>query len=156
QGLDMYGAVSCCQLKFEFTMREPYVFEGLKAWKPVLAAGQAGAAALYADPAFRQAVKDELAIPVRRIFSGDWSKVQVVMVRDAERRGREGRSVALLAAQENKHPFDWLLDLALTENLETVFTAVLLNSDDEQVGRLLRHPNSILSLSDAGAHVTFF
>ena len=78
------------------------------------------------------------------------------MVRDAERRGLEGRSVALLAAQENKHPFDWLLDLALTENLETVFTAVLLNSDDEQVGRLLRHPNSILSLSDAGAHVTFF
>ncbi len=156
QGLDMYGAVSCCQLKFEFTMREPYVFEGLKAWKPVLAAGQTGAAALYADPAFRQAVKDELAVPVRRIFSGDWGKVQVVMVRDEARRGIEGRSIAELAAAEGKHPFDWLLDLALAENLETVFTAVLLNSDDEQVARLLRHPDSILSLSDAGAHVTFF
>ena len=75
QGLDMYGAVSCCQLKFEFTMREPYVFEGLKAWWPVLAASATGAPALYADPAFCQSVKDELAIPVRRIFSGDWNKV---------------------------------------------------------------------------------
>jgi len=156
QGLDMYGAVSCCQLKFEFTMREPYVFEGLKAWKPVLAAGQAGAPALFADPAFRQSVKDELAIPVRRIFSGDWNKVQVVMVRDAARRALEGQSVAALAAAEGRHPFDWLLDLALAEGLETVFTAVLLNSDDEQVARLLTHPDSIVSLSDAGAHVTFF
>ena len=156
QGLDMYGAVSCCQLKFEFTMREPYVFEGLKSWKPALAAGQGGAAALYADAAFRQSVKDELAIPVRRIFSGDWSKVHVVMVRDAPRRAYEGKSVAALAAAEGKHPFDWLLDLSLAEDLETMFTAVLLNSDEDQVARLLKHPNSIVSLSDAGAHMTFF
>ncbi|MCC7546320.1 MAG: amidohydrolase family protein [Burkholderiales bacterium] len=77
------------------------------------------------------------------------------MVRDDSRRGWEGRSVGALAAAEGRHPFDWLLDLALAENLQTVLTAVLLNSDDEQVARLLRHPNSIVSLSDAGAHVTF-
>ena len=34
RGLPMYGAVSCCQLKFEFNMREPYVFEGLRSWRP--------------------------------------------------------------------------------------------------------------------------
>lgn len=155
-GLDMYGAVSCCPLKFEFTMREPYVFEGLRAWKPVLAAGAQGAASLYADAAFRQAIKDELAIPVRRIFAGDWNNVHVVMVRDSVRRGYEGKSVAALAAAAGSHPFDWLLDLALAEDLETVFTAVLLNSDESQVARLLTHPDTIVSLSDAGAHMTFF
>src|SRR5690606_38888771 len=45
---------------------------------------------------------------------------------------------------------------ALSEDLDTVFSAVLLNSDEEAVGRMLRHPASLVSLSDAGAHLTFF
>ena len=49
-----------------------------------------------------------------------------------------------------------MLDLALAENLQTVFSALLLNSDEEAVGRMLRHPASLVSLSDAGAHLTFF
>ena len=33
---------------------------------------------------------------------------------------------------------------------------MLLNSDEDAVGRMLNHPHSIVSLSDAGAHLTFF
>jgi N-acyl-D-amino-acid deacylase len=49
-----------------------------------------------------------------------------------------------------------MLDLGIADGLATVFTAQLLNSDEAAVGRLLNHPNSIVSLSDAGAHLTFF
>jgi len=49
-----------------------------------------------------------------------------------------------------------MLDLALAEDLDTVFSAMLLNSDEEAVGRMLKHPASLVSLSDAGAHLTFF
>jgi len=156
RGLTLYGAVSCCQLKFEFDMREPYIFEGLKSWKPAMTVRGEQARALFADAAFRQTVKDELAVKVRRVFTGDWEKVHVVQVRDARHQGYEGRSVAELAAADGKHPFDWLLDLSLAEDLRTVFTAVLLNADEEAVARLLKDPNSIVSLSDAGAHTTFF
>jgi N-acyl-D-aspartate/D-glutamate deacylase len=51
---------------------------------------------------------------------------------------------------------DFALDLALAEDLQTVFTAQLLNSDTEAVAKLLTHPHSLVSLSDAGAHLTFF
>jgi N-acyl-D-amino-acid deacylase len=156
RGLDMYGAVSCCQLKFEFNMREPYVFEGLRSWKPAMEVRGASAKALFADTTFRQSVKDELAVKVRRVFAGDWEKVHVVQVRDAQHHAYEGRTVAELAAKDGKHPLDWLLDLSLAEDLHTVFTAVLLNSDEEAVARLLTDPNSIVTLSDAGAHTTFF
>ena len=44
-----------------------------------------------------------------------------------------------------------MLDLALDEDLATIFTAQLLNSDEAAVGRLLTHPHSPVSLSDAGA-----
>jgi N-acyl-D-aspartate/D-glutamate deacylase len=33
---------------------------------------------------------------------------------------------------------------------------MLLNSDEQAVARMLRHPSSMVSLSDAGAHLTFF
>jgi N-acyl-D-aspartate/D-glutamate deacylase len=49
-----------------------------------------------------------------------------------------------------------MLDLAIDDDLRTVFTAQLLNSDEAAVGRMLNHPHSIVSLSDAGAHLTFF
>ncbi len=156
QGLPMYGAVSCCPLKFEFTMREPYVFEGLRSWKPALVARGEAARALYASAQFRQSVKDELAVKVRRVFAGDWEKVHVALVGDQRHRALEGQCVARIAERAGVHPLDALLDLALDDALDTVFTAVLLNSDEEAVGRLLAHPASIVSLSDAGAHLTFF
>src|SRR2546422_8560126 len=62
----------------------------------------------------------------------------------------------LFRSQTGKDPLDFMLDLALEESLDTVFTALLLNSDEEAVGRMLRHPASMVSLSDAGAHLTFF
>ncbi len=37
-----------------------------------------------------------------------------------------------------------------------MFAALLLNSDEDAVARLIRHPHSLVSLSDAGAHLTFF
>jgi N-acyl-D-aspartate/D-glutamate deacylase len=49
-----------------------------------------------------------------------------------------------------------MLDCALAEDLDTVFTAVLLNSDEDAVGRMLRDPHASIALSDAGAHLTFF
>lgn len=157
QGLSMYGAVSCCPLKFEFTMHEPYVFEGLRSWKPAIEVrGTTDARAVYASAQFRQAVKDELAIRVRRVFAGEWDQVHVALVHDPQHSAFEGKSVASLAAVHGKHPLDWLLDFALAEDLESVFTAVLLNSDESAVARLLMHPASLVSLSDAGAHMTFF
>lgn len=68
----------------------------------------------------------------------------------------EQRSIAELAAAQGADPLDVMLDLALREDLQTVFTAQLLNSDEEAVARLLNHPHSLVSLSDAGAHLTFF
>jgi N-acyl-D-amino-acid deacylase len=68
----------------------------------------------------------------------------------------EGRTIAELAAEARRDPLDAMLDLALAENLETVFSALLLNSDQAAVGRLLADPHALVSLSDAGAHLTFF
>jgi N-acyl-D-aspartate/D-glutamate deacylase len=68
----------------------------------------------------------------------------------------EGATLASLAAKSGKDPLDFILDFALSENLDTMFVAQLLHNDDKSVGRILADPNTHISLSDAGAHLTFF
>src|SRR5688572_650771 len=157
RGRRMAGAMSCCPLTMDFTLHSPYLLEGLAAWKPAMAlAGEAYRAKL-AEPAFRQAVRAEIASPATfRVFNGEWDKMQVVETARPEHANYEHQSLAALAAQAGTDPLSFMLDLALAENLDTVYTALLLNSDEEAVARMLRHPASLVSLSDAGAHLTFF
>jgi len=155
RGRRLYGAVACTPLVFEFTMHEPYVFEGLLSWQPAMALHGEQAKALYRDPAFRAGVKAELAQRGRRMFNGEWDKIFVRQAAKPENAEYEGMALSQLAGARGVHPMDFLLDLSLDEHLDTLFTATLLNSDEEAVGRMLRDENSMLSLSDAGAHLTF-
>jgi len=157
RGRRLIGQVSCCPLTMEYTLASPYPVEGLASWKPALGKQGAALEAVLADPQFRQGVRDELAAPSNfRLFNGEWEKVHVVEVAQERHRDLEQRSIAELARRAAKDPLDVMLDLALDEDLTTIFTAQLLNSDEPAVARLLNHPHSLVSLSDAGAHLTFF
>jgi len=154
RGRKLVGAVSCCPLSMDFTLRSPYTFEGLDSWSPALGKQGDALKAVLADRAFRAGIRTEISQPAHfRLFNGEWDKVHVVESSHAD---LEQRSIAQLAAAAGKDALDFMLDLALAENLETVFSALLLNSDEHAVGRMLRHPSSLVSLSDAGAHLTFF
>lgn len=157
RGRRMAGAMSCCPLTMDFTLHSPYLLEGLAAWKPAMALGGDAYRAKLAEPAFRAAVRAEIASPATfRVFNGEWDKMQVVETARPEHARYEHQSLAALAAEARTDALSFMLDLALAENLDTVFTALLLNSDEEAVARMLHHPASLVSLSDAGAHLTFF
>ena len=157
RGRRMLGQVSCCPLSMDFTLASPYPVEGLASWRPALGLAGAALKAVLADTAFRDAVRAELATPTTfRLFNSEWEKVQVVETARPELQRFEQRTIAEIAAESGRDPLDTLLDLALADDLKTVFTAMLLNSDEEAVGRMLNDPHSIVSLSDAGAHLTFF
>jgi len=111
--------------------------------------------ALLAGASLRENVKQELSVRARRMFNGHWQHVHVAQVALDKNRALEGQSVAQLGSAAHKHPLDFMLDLALEEKLDTLFTATLLNTDEDAVGRMLLDANSMISLSDAGAHLTF-
>ena len=157
RGRALFGAMSCCPLTMDFTLHSPYPVEGLNSWKPALGLQGAAFKATIADPAFRAAMRAEIAAPtVFRLFNGEWDQVQVVEVANPAHAHFEQRTIADLAREAGADPLDFMFDLALSENLDTVFTATLLNSDQDAVARMLAHPASLVSLSDAGAHLTFF
>ncbi len=157
RGVRMWGEVSCCPLTMDFTMKSAYIFEGLPAWKPAMEAKGDALSHLYADPAFRDSVKQDL-VKFRglRAFNSEWHKLHVIETTQPGNTALEGLSIEELAGLRHAaHPLDALLDLALQENLDTLFTAVLLNADEEAVAPLVNHPDNYVTLSDAGAHLTF-
>ena len=158
RGRELVAQTSCCALSMDFTFRSPYLFEMMQAWKPVMAAhDEAAMTRIYRDPTWRAAVRSELdAARGRLIFNGEWDKLFLIEAAKEEHRAMEGRSLGALARAAGKDPFDFTLDLALSENLDTMFVAQLLHNDEEAVGRILADPNTNISLSDAGAHLTFF
>jgi N-acyl-D-aspartate/D-glutamate deacylase len=154
RGHRLVGAISCCPLSMDFTLHSPYTFEGLESWRPALPLKGAAYAAKLKEKGFRDAVRAELSRPAHfRLFNGQWDQVELV---ESGRKDLEQRSIGELAREAGRDPLDLMLDLALTENLDTVFNAMLLNSDEQAVAEMLRHPASLVSLSDAGAHLTFF
>ena len=156
RGRPVIPQVSCCALTMEFTLRSAYVFEDNATWKQAMRTPQAALARLYADPGFREGFKRDLDEGVgRRLFNSEWHRLFLRAAKKPAHRELEGRSIASLAAAAGRHPVDWMLDFALDEDLDTLFVAELLNSDPDAVGRLINEDSAHVSLSDAGAHLTF-
>ena len=157
RGRELWGQISCCPLTNDFTFKSAYPLEGLAAWKPAMQVEGEALKSLLMSDEFRAQVKEDLSKPVGvRLFNNEWEKLELIEAHLPENQTLEGKTVDQLAAAAGKDPLDWILDFAVSENLESLFTAVLLNSDEEAVGRMIRDPNALVSLSDAGAHLTFF
>jgi N-acyl-D-aspartate/D-glutamate deacylase len=158
RGRQLVAQTSCCPLSMDFTFKSPYLFESMTAWKPAMAAhGAEALKQVYRDPAWREAVRQELAAARGRlVFNSEWDKLFVVETAKPENRAMEGATLAELARRDGKDPLDFILDFALSEDLDTMFVAQLLHNDDKEVGKILADPNTHISLSDAGAHLTFF
>ena len=152
EGYDVVPQVSPRALKFEYQLKAPFVFEGMRLFRPVSEADAAGKKRLYADPGFRAAVWERLSErvppPFRRSFQG-------TVVSEAPGRPELAeRSVFDLAEAAGKTPVEYLFDLGLESDLEARFRMPIANHDEDEVERLLLDPNTVVGLSDAGAHAS--
>ena len=158
RGRELYGQVTPFPEIMDFNLREPYPLESLASWQPAMAAsGDEDLMAVFRDLGFREQVKAELKIagaPFR--FSNQWNTMTIQSKAPSERGALDKRSIAEMAQAQDKHPLDCMLDLALSERLETNFTVGMFNAEEDAVTRLLTHERACIGLGDAGAHLTFF
>jgi N-acyl-D-aspartate/D-glutamate deacylase len=64
----------------------------------------------------------------------------------------EGLSVAEIARRQDKDPVDAFLDLAVDDDMNTLFAVADVHVPN---GEVLRHPYTHISLSDGGAHTRY-
>lgn len=157
RGRRLYGQCSCMPMAMDFSLENPYPFEAYDAWKPAIEAdGRDAYVAVLKDPAWRAAMKEEIATnPGMRIFRGNWDSLTIAEAGTDANRALEERSVGELAREASKHPFDFFIDLALEEDLKTLYATEFSNFDVPAVSRILRDPDNQISLGDAGAHLSF-
>ena len=158
RGRELWAQVGCFPLGMEFTLRHPYPLEAFLAWRPAIqAATEAEYAKVLGDPSFRQALKTEAAIPgvPNRFSNQTWPHLTIMSVTREEHRSLVGRSIAELARERGRDPFDVLLDFGLDGELDAMLDCRLFNTDENEVKKLLRHPHAAVALSDAGAHLSF-
>ena len=64
------------------------------------------------------------------------------------------RTVAELAEERGMDPVDLMIDVALEHNLKVFFLQMLLNENQDHVLEMMKHPRSVVTFSDSGAHVS--
>jgi N-acyl-D-amino-acid deacylase len=156
RGNEVYIQTSCQPLSFDFTLTDPYLLLSHSAFDVVKGATPRDLPAIYADPGFRAAFRENLRSPkMGTLFLGNWERMEVGLTARAEHSEFEGMSIAALAARQNADPVDAFFDLALKEDLETGFVGKLFQNVDAGVAPLLKHRASVVTLSDAGAHLLY-
>ncbi len=158
RGRELWAHVSCFPLGMEFTLRHPYPLEALLAWRPAIEAeGSEQFRHVLSDPAFRTAIKTEArgrSVPNRFSYHS-LEHMAIKEVTQPRNAGLVGRNVAELARAQGKDPFDWFLDFGLDGELDAMVDCKLFNTDEDAVRELIRHPHAQVTLSDAGAHLSF-
>ena len=64
------------------------------------------------------------------------------------------RSVAEVARERNQHPAETMIDLALEKDLDLFFLQPVANEDQDIALQIMRHPRTVTTFSDSGAHVS--
>jgi N-acyl-D-amino-acid deacylase len=158
RGHRLYPQVACRPLLHEMTFAAPYDFERrLPLFNAVSGADHEGKKRLYGDTEFRDSFRalmtpggsDEWEIVFMRRALGEMS-VQSCPHDPA----LEQRLVADIAAERGVHPADLVLDLAIESDLAIRFMVPLANNNEDDVEEVLHDPNTVLALSDAGAHMS--
>jgi N-acyl-D-aspartate/D-glutamate deacylase len=87
---------------------------------------------------------------VTPLFRDWWERVVIAWAPSA--RELEEQPLADAARKLGKDPVDLAMDLALANDLQARFRMAVMNFDEKEVAELITDPNTIIALSDAGAH----
>jgi len=157
RGALVYAQASCQPLSMDFTLEKAYPLMTVQPWSELKHGDHEAMMASFSDPEFAQRMRDALSKPDGgRIFNGNWERVEVTITALDKNQSLVGRTIAAIAKESNADPVEVFLGLGVEENLQTTFTAKLLNVEEERVWELLQDPGNMVSLSDGGAHLTFF
>ncbi len=143
--------VTCRPLSVQVNLRNPFIFANLECWNPAFNKGEEEQSALYRDPEFRRAWRKTFEQP--RVFPGKWDRVDIQEVSNPSLKKYEGKTVDEVARERGKDGLDTFLDLAIEDNLNIQYVMALFNADEKRVAELITHPNTMIGLSDGGAHV---
>jgi N-acyl-D-aspartate/D-glutamate deacylase len=139
---------------WSFATRLP--FDTLPVWRELRARPLEAQATALRDPDLRKRLVEAAKHgPYPRAIGAEARKPDWDWVWLVERALPPYRSIAEIAAGRGVEPEQAFLDLALERGLkQALFQQPFANEDDAETLELIRHPGSLVTFSDSGAHVS--
>ncbi|MBM4261282.1 MAG: amidohydrolase family protein [Deltaproteobacteria bacterium] len=152
RGAAAYAMTSTRLAIRRWNLKEGDRFDALPSWKNVMLLPLAERKAQLRDAGVRARLAGEVGDRKFRLnFSRRWDLVFVN--KTSWNQNYQGKSIAEIAHLQGKSDVDALFDLALSEELETVFEDSVTQGDEKAVREIFCSPYVLLGQSDAGAHV---
>jgi N-acyl-D-amino-acid deacylase len=151
EGVRVVPQVGCrpLEVRFDFVAAN-FFLQNNPFWRLEMERPRAERLRRFADPAFRASLPGE---PFVAGIAPAWDKMVLRLPASEATRRWQDRSIVEIAAARGVAPLDAFCDLVVEDDLAAQWGVLMLNSDEDAVGRLIRHPAGLLALSDAGAHV---
>lgn len=159
-GARMWGQTTTRSINAIFSLKSYLPFDVLPTWRELRRLPIAEQKRRLADPATRrQLVADEATMKPRdNVFQGggaattDPRKPDYTNLFAMKSVDWADPTVAQLSAERGAHPVEVMIDLVL-ENDDQMFVQPLVNEQPDHVLGMLRHPRTLATFSDSGAHV---
>ena len=141
-----------------FSLDSTFVLDEMPTFRRVLTLPTVERAVELRDESNRIAMRAEFADTAGRSFVFGWEAVSVASVADESLGSTVGRTIAELADEAGVTGVDAMIDLALADELETVFVwrrpadPALAAATEE----IVTHPLTLAGSSDGGAHLLTF
>jgi N-acyl-D-aspartate/D-glutamate deacylase len=159
-GARVWGQTTTRSINAIFSLKSYLPFDVLPAWRELRRLPLPEQKQRLADPATRQALvaAEARMKPRDNVFQGGGAATtdprkpdydNLYAMRDVD---WNDPTVAQLAAARGQHPVEVMIDLALA-NDNQVFVQPLVNEHPDHVLGMLRHPRTLATFSDSGAHV---
>ncbi|MCC6295829.1 MAG: amidohydrolase family protein [Pseudomonadales bacterium] len=155
KGLNIWMQAITTPNDMRFKLDNFNLFDGNGAWRDVTIGDVATRISKMQDPALRKAVRDDYDFGSAPFVSGPVAEIVVDSVVNPENQKYVGLTIAQLGPAMGRHPADAMLDLAISEQLQTVFYVVPFNYREDLLNEVLENEWTVPGVSDGGAHTKF-
>ncbi len=146
-GGDIWPQVSCREIVFQMSLLSPYYFSEVAGFNEIMSVPADARGKIYADPDWRDRARGDIPRPRPGAFD------RISIEETSAHPDLIGRTMTSVAAERGVHPFDLMLDLALSEDLATRFRVVSRNDEPVEHRALVTDSRTVLGAHDAGAHL---
>ncbi len=151
----MYGQAHCREFSVLLSWKTRLPFDVLPEWKEVRSLPLEEQAKALRDPSLRAKLVDAAHRgDYGRAIGAETRKPDYRWIRILDAPVPPNPTVAERAEQLGVDPVELMIDLALESNFEQFFVQAIANRDPEHLLAIMRHPRTMVTFSDSGAHVS--
>ncbi len=154
QGLRVYPQAHTNTTSFTFTFADWNLFDDSAAWREATLGSTKERLAKLSDPRRRAKLRDYA--DGQRMVTGDLENFVIEEIYSSRFKHLEGLTLKDAGAKMNRHIVDIMLEIAIADELRTVFDAPPPHTRLDLLKEIVNYPYTIPGLSDGGAHTKFF